>query len=133
MIFDGDGVIYNTILDEEGEKKRILIKGVEKTLKRLTRKYNLYILTDGPTKIETKKKSLKRMEVLKYFEDIVGTRMFRILKKESPEAFIKALKHWGIKKKATIFIGHDAREVRNAEKAGLKAIKTDNISEITEL
>lgn len=134
LVFDGNGVIYKDYKDEKGNKIRVLKnKGVRKKLKELKKQYILFILTDGKEKINIKKDALKRMRVFKFFKEVLGTYQIKISKKKSPEAFMKALKLWNIKKKETIFIGHDNREIDNAKKAGLKTIKTQTISSIAEL
>lgn len=134
LIFDGNGVIYKSAKDSEGKKIRVIKDNkVKKTLEKLKKKYNLFILTDGTARIEKKREALKRMKVFKYFKDVLGTYEMKMSKKNKPATFLTALRLWNLKIKNSLFIGHDNRELRNAELAGLKTIKTSDISEITEL
>ncbi len=126
IVFDGNGIIYKKTPD----LKKVLKKGVKEILKKLDKEHNLFILTDGRTKIKIKKQFLKEKGVLQFFKDVLATHQINDSKKSGKSAFLKALKRWNIKKENTIFVGHSKIEIENAEKAELRTIMLNDLREI---
>ena len=125
LIIDGKGVIYKKV-----NGKRELKKNVKQTLKKLSEKYNLYMLTDSHQTLKEKKKFLKKQEVLQYFTKVRCTREHGDTKKENPNTYDTALIQWNINEEETIYIGHNNKELKNASLAGLKTIKTTKLQQV---
>jgi len=124
------------ILDPEGEEelvdyyfdlylKRIesetfLFKDIEsllKTLKKLG--YNLYILTNNNT--NDTKKSLKRLNIINYFDDLITTDDVK-MGKPDPEGLEILFKNNNLKKEEALFIGDSPHDIEAGKRFNIKTV-----------
>jgi putative hydrolase of the HAD superfamily len=100
----------------------VLFDGVAETLKGLhQRQIKLGVLTDSESRAPQVRQRLAAMGVNDYFEAVVSSRDIGHVKPQ-PEAFAAAVSRLGVSPPVTIFVGHDAEELRGAMDFGLTAV-----------
>ena len=107
--------------DEISLRVMRLFSGVPKTLQTLKQKYKLAVLSDDIRSVERKIKELKKLKIANYFDAIFTSNYLGTIK-PNPEAYKKVLKHFKVKPREAVFVGHDFEEIEGAKKANMLTI-----------
>lgn len=111
---------YFDLYLEKVESDTFLFKGIESLLKKLSElEFDLYIFTNNNTKDTIK--SLKRLNIFKYFKDII-TMDHVTIGKPNPEGLELLFKNNNLNKKETLLIGDSPHDIEAGQRFGIKTV-----------